>query len=461
MSVEQETSGWIKAEKATVKPGETQTITFGGEMRWLYNQLTFNIGGVAPHSMLFTHDMEGMYRFIVSEAVSESCSVTVTLAIIAPDTGSTLGTKTCTFNVQVPPKEQVKITNATFGVSNESGGAAEAWEREDSALYCIRKMSDIVVTATFTAGFYHFGELAVSVGRYYKSFQIKYTLDGELDNIPGSYTAVPEPSRRSCVYGTKDQLTIRHVFEKVDLFGDEVRCYAVSIDSSKRRVMTDDVTFEIASTTTGYDFPGPWTGKTLKIYDYSSPSIYDAKAFRSTADGLPDDDSSNVTVSCGVNIYELGGKNSLVATTADAKVVNVEFRTVGDLEWTPLGTQDVGVPKTYAVTFPTTDDPVIHEVRVTVSDKLSTSSKVVSLSTGTYPIFFLTGGHGVSFGMIGTEQDAVQIAGEWKLYHGTGTAKRELTDAFLHGEILTGTSEPSDSFVLPKGYFYLQLDTGE
>lgn len=231
-----------------------------------------------------------------------------------------------------------------------------------------------------------------------------------------------------------------------------------SLDSAKRRVTSEQVTFEIASTSTDYEFPGPWTGSTLKIYDYSPPSIYDAKAYRSTADSLPDDEGANVSASCNVNFYALGEKNALVPPTTNDKVVKVEYRTVGDTSWTILGTQDAGITETYAVEFPTTEDPVVYEARFTVSDKVSTTTKVVTLSSGSYPIFFPVGGHAVSFGMIGDEQDAVQISADWKIYHGSGDTKRELSDAFLHSEIRTGTSEPSDSYVLPKGYFYLQLE---
>ena len=131
---------------------------------------------------------------------------------------------------------------------------------------------------------------------------------------------------------------------------------------------------------------------------------------------------------------------------------------MGDTSWTALGTQDAGITETYAVEFPATEDPVVYEARFTVSDKVSTTTKVVTLSSGSYPIFFPTGGHAVSFGMIGDEQDAVQISADWKIYHGSGDAKRELSDAFLRSEIRTGTAEPSDSYVLPKGYFYLQLE---
>lgn len=248
------------------------------------------------------------------------------------------------------------------------------------------------------------------------------------------------------------------MFEKVDLFGDAVKCYVTSLDSAKRRVTTENVTFEIASTTTEYEFPGPWTGSTLKIYDYSPPAIYDAKAYRSTETGQPNDEGANVSASCNINFYDLSGKNALVSPTASDKPVKIEYRTVGDSAWTELGTQDAGVTKTYAAEFPNTEDPLVYEARFTVADKLTETIKVVTLSSGSYPIFFPTGGHAVSFGMIGDEQDAVQIASGWKLYHGAGDTKREITDAFLRSEIRTGTSEPSDTYVLPKGYFYLQLE---
>lgn len=99
-----------------------------------------------------------------------------------------------------------------------------------------------------------------------------------------------------------------------------------------------------------------------------------------------------------------------------------------------------------------------YEARFTVADKLTETTKVVTLSSGSYPIFFPTGGRAVSFGMIGDEQDAIQIAAGWKLYHGAGDTKRELTDAFLRSEIRTGVAEPTDTYVLPTGYFYLQLE---
>lgn len=197
-----ETSGWIKAKYATVKPGDQQTITFGGDMRWMFNLVTFNVGGVSEFKRMYEHKMEGIWTFTISEDVTESCTVVVTLSIIAPDTNQILGTKTCTFDVYVAPKEPVKISNAAFGIRNKSGGAAEYWEREDNALYCIRKVSDIVVTATFDAGYYNFSEFGISVGRYYKSFTVPYKSDGTLDAIPSSYANVPEASRNSCIYGS-------------------------------------------------------------------------------------------------------------------------------------------------------------------------------------------------------------------------------------------------------------------
>lgn len=200
-----ETSGWIKAQYATVTPGSQQTITFDGEMRWMYNLVTFNVGGISEYKRMYSHDMEGIWMFTITDKISESCTVVVTLSIIAPDTEQIIGTKTCSFNVYVAPKEPVVISNAAFGIRNASGGAAEYWEREDSALYCIRKVSDIIVTATFSAGYYNFSEFGISVGRYYKSFNVPYKSDGTLDGIPAAYADVPEVSRNSCIYGSANE----------------------------------------------------------------------------------------------------------------------------------------------------------------------------------------------------------------------------------------------------------------
>ncbi len=57
-------------------------------------------------------------------------------------------------------------------------------------------------------------------------------------------------------------------------------------------------------------------------------------------------------------------------------------------------------------------------VKVEVKDKVSMVSEIVSADLGTCTLFFDNGGSNVSIGMFGNKLNAVEINGDWNIYHG-------------------------------------------
>lgn len=153
----------------------------------------------------------------------------------------------------------------------------------------------------------------------------------------------------------------------------------------------------------------------INVYDYYTPIFKSVSAFRCTSDGTPSDTGAYIGVAASVSVASVNNKNSLIALQA-------QYAPSGSSSWstavsiTNNGTTIIGGD------IASTDSSV-YRVQITSIDGIQNqagkySQVVVTALTSSHVIFCKDGGLNVSFGMQGTRERAVQINGEWDIYHG-------------------------------------------
>lgn len=159
---------------------------------------------------------------------------------------------------------------------------------------------------------------------------------------------------------------------------------------------------------------------TITVHDYYAPLFQSLVAFRCTSGGIPSDAGAYISVLANIGIASVASKNSLVTLQA-------QFRKMGTSTWSAAANLINGAASVIGGSISGTDQ---YEVRVTAIDGLQNtagtySQKTVTALTSEHVIFCKDGGLGVSFGMEGTRNNAVEINGNWDLWHGdeklTGT----------------------------------------
>ena len=153
----------------------------------------------------------------------------------------------------------------------------------------------------------------------------------------------------------------------------------------------------------------------INVYDYYTPIFKSVSAFRCASDGTPSDTGAYIGVAASVSVASVNDKNSLIALQA-------QYAPSGSSSWstavsiTNNGTTIIGGD------IASTDSSV-YRVQITSIDGIQNqagkySQVVVTALTSSHVIFCMDGGLNVSFGMQGTKRKAVQINGEWDIYHG-------------------------------------------
>lgn len=168
-----------------------------------------------------------------------------------------------------------------------------------------------------------------------------------------------------------------------------------------------------AKITNAYGNAASATDKTITVYDYFSPIFASLAAYRCTSNGTPSDTGAYISVTASVTIASVNGKNSLVTLQA-------QYAPAGSDTWSTAQAITNGSATIIGGSIGGTSG---CQVRVTAIDGLqnqsgSYSQTTVTALTSDHVIFCMDGGLNVSVGMQGTRQRAVQINGDWDIYHG-------------------------------------------
>ena len=59
------------------------------------------------------------------------------------------------------------------------------------------------------------------------------------------------------------------------------------------------------------------------------------------------------------------------------------------------------------------------KVKFTLSDQFNTIEKILNVGTAAFTVFFRQGGNGVAFGKVSERANALEINGDWDIYHGS------------------------------------------
>lgn len=169
-----------------------------------------------------------------------------------------------------------------------------------------------------------------------------------------------------------------------------------------------------AKITNAYGNAASATDKTITVYDYFSPIFASLAAYRCTSNGTPSDTGAYISVNASVTIASVNGKNSLVTLQA-------QYAPAGSDTWSTAQAITNGSATVIGGSIGGTSG---YQVRVTAIDGLqnqsgSYSQTTVTALTSDHVIFCMDGGLNVSVGMQGTRQRALQINGDWDIYHGT------------------------------------------
>ena len=169
-----------------------------------------------------------------------------------------------------------------------------------------------------------------------------------------------------------------------------------------------------AKITNTYGNAASATDQTITVYDYFSPIFASVIAYRCTSNGTPSDSGAYISVTASVNIASVNSKNKLVTLQA-------QFAPVGSETWSTAQTIGNGSATVIGGSISGTSG---YQVQVTAIDGLQNQSGTYSRTTVTaltseHVIFCMDGGLNVSIGMQGTRQRAVQINGDWDIYHGS------------------------------------------
>ncbi len=154
-------------------------------------------------------------------------------------------------------------------------------------------------------------------------------------------------------------------------------------------------------------------GGNITVYPYESPRVTSVIAFRCLQDGTPNDFGTYMSITAYASYSSVNNKNSIVS-------MSCQFSVSGSDVWSAATNLSSG----QTVIVPGLNDTEhAYIVRVTVIDQIqnqagtSTTNTSVVLTSDCI-LFFRDGGLGVSIGMQGLRDRAVEISPDWDIWWG-------------------------------------------
>lgn len=149
--------------------------------------------------------------------------------------------------------------------------------------------------------------------------------------------------------------------------------------------------------------------KTISVTAYTPPTFTLATAFRCISSGTASEDGKYANVKANGTYDTVGGKNSCTLTAQYAVSGSSTFSTATTLTMNTaavIGANSLNTNASYTIRF-------------ALTDAFGAVEKNVNLSTAAYTVFFREGGNAVAFGKVSERDNALEISGDWAVYHGT------------------------------------------
>lgn len=153
--------------------------------------------------------------------------------------------------------------------------------------------------------------------------------------------------------------------------------------------------------------------KSISATAYSVPTITNALAFRCNSNGDSAEEGTYIGAKCDISYYPLSGTNPCT--------VAISYQKYGDSAWTQAHTMDYSdfvSGKEYVMAGGNASTDYTYRVKIEATDSFTTATRTVDVSTAVYTMFFKEGGTGVAFGKVSEKNFAVEINGDWQIYHG-------------------------------------------
>lgn len=193
-------------------------------------------------------------------------------------------------------------------------------------------------------------------------------------------------------------------------YGSTIRSYRTTVegvaftaDTFTTGVLSSSGQIEIVTTVTDSRGRTQTARNTITVAAYTFPEILTFSGMRCTAEGLPDDEGTNLSAAISFSISSLSAKND--------KAYKLEYREASAATWTQL---DAGNVYEYNDTYLNTtgllnaDKP--YQIRLTVSDYFGSVAMVIEIPTAVTLMDLHSSGRGIAFGKVAEIANLFDVA---------------------------------------------------
>ncbi len=147
----------------------------------------------------------------------------------------------------------------------------------------------------------------------------------------------------------------------------------------------------------------------ISVVAYSAPSFSSTDAFRCVAGGTASDTGTYISAKATGTFSSVSNKNSMNLKVQYALSTSSAYSTAVILT---NGTASI-------IGNGSIDINYSFKVKFTLSDQFNTIEKILNVGTAAFTVFFRQGGNGVAFGKVSERANALEINGDWDIYHGS------------------------------------------
>jgi len=400
--------------------GSTTTFTFyaglsGGQKKQIYTRtvnITHNSNGTKSFTMSAAAGIAITFSSgFVSEVDISSYSVTLdtiarTSSMSLSTTSATLGSTSVTVTItradsSLTHKVYYKFGSNSTTVSSSAGTSA-------SFTPAIGLSSQVPNATSGTATVYvetYSGSTKIGTVGKTMTFNVPSSVKPTIGSFTASVVADGAATSYGYVQGkSKCQLKIN---SPSGSYGSTIKSYKITgnggtwtTQSTTTGRLTGSGSIKFTATVT--DSRGRTSDAktvTISVQAYSAPSISAFSAARCNSSGTSTSSGTYAKVSATYSYTSLGGKNTVSS--------KIEYATSGTSSWTNAGAVSSGGSATVGGGAISVENS--YQIRLTISDKFTSTSKIVYINPQFVLLNFKEGGKGIGIGKYATTDNRLEI----------------------------------------------------
>lgn len=257
---------------------------------------------------------------------------------------------------------------------------------------------------------------------------------------PSCSIAVSDDTELSSTYGAmvKGYSKMAVTVTATKSYGSEISAYRVTANGSVYNtasfvtgVLKSSGTLSVAATVTDKRGRTGSASESVSVLDYSAPSVTLLKVGRCDEDGTANDSGEYTKVTISGTVTSLNNKNSATYT--------LEYKKTTDSSYTAVTLTDLA--DTYSVSnysyIFAADSGSSYDVRLTITDDLSSGNRSTVVSTGATIMHWKANGKGMGIGKVSEIDDTLDMG--WHIK--------------MNGNKISGLATPTeDGDAVPLGY---------